>query len=70
MRRSVFNQSEIEFFLVHALEGTAISELIRIAGMCWKIEENNEHGRDLLGLSQYQVKFPPGPGQRVFTLRG
>ncbi len=56
MRRSVADPGEIEFFLAHALEGTAISELIRIAGMRSKIEENNEHGKDLLGLTQYQVR--------------
>ncbi|GAA1024859.1 hypothetical protein Aple_086940 [Acrocarpospora pleiomorpha] len=56
LRRSVADPAEIEFFLAHARVGTAITELIRIAGMRWKIEENNEQGKDLLGLTQYQVR--------------
>ncbi|WP_433412693.1 IS701 family transposase [Microtetraspora malaysiensis] len=55
-RRSVADPAEIEFFLAHAIEGTAISKLIQIAGMRWKIEEYNEYGKDLLGLTQYQVR--------------
>src|SRR4051794_15500407 len=33
-----------------------IPELIGVAGMRWKIEENNGQGKDLLGLDQYQVR--------------
>jgi SRSO17 transposase len=55
-RRSISKPSEIEFFLAHAPYATTISELITVAGMRWKIEENNEHGKDLLGLDQYQVR--------------
>ena len=29
---------------------------IAVAGMRWKIEENNAQGKDLLGLDQYQVR--------------
>ncbi len=56
IRRSVNAPSEAEFFLAHAPAGTAVTELIDAAGMRWKIEENNEHGKDLLGLTQYQVR--------------
>ncbi|MEU4534171.1 IS701 family transposase [Streptosporangium sp. NPDC023825] len=56
IRRSASAPSEVEFFLAHALTGTALPELIDAAGMRWKIEENNEHGKDLLGLTQYQVR--------------
>ena len=48
--------SEIEFFLAHAPDPTPIPELIAVAGMRWKIEENNAQGKDLLGLDQYQVR--------------
>jgi SRSO17 transposase len=47
---------EIEYFLVHAPIGTPMPVAVRIAGMRWKIEENNETGKDLLGLDQYQVR--------------
>ncbi|MEU7990604.1 IS701 family transposase [Streptosporangium canum] len=56
IRRSVAAPLEVEFFLAHAPAGTAVTELIDTAGMRWKIEENNEHGKDLLGLTQYQVR--------------
>lgn len=56
IRRSVNAPSEVEFFLAHAPAGTAVTELIDAAGMRWKVEENNEHGKDLLGLTQYQVR--------------
>jgi SRSO17 transposase len=56
IRRSTSDVDDIEFFLAHAPTGTALPELIMIAGMRWKIEEDNEHGKDLLGLDQYQVR--------------
>ncbi len=56
IRRSVSKPKEIEFFLAHAPEPTPIPELIAVAGMRWKIEENNEQGKDLLGLNEYQVR--------------
>ena len=56
IRRSVADPSEIEFFLAHAPDPTPIPELIAVAGMRWKIEENNAQGKDLLGLDQYQVR--------------
>jgi len=56
VRRSVSKPEEIEFFLAHAPEPTPVPELIAAAGMRWKIEENNEQGKDLLGLNEYQVR--------------
>jgi hypothetical protein len=56
IRRSVADPTELEFFLAHAPEPTPIPELIAVAGMRWKIEENNGQGKDLLGLDQYQVR--------------
>jgi SRSO17 transposase len=56
VRRSVSAPSQIEYLLAHARRGAPVGELIGVAGMRWKIEENNEHGKDLLGLDQYQVR--------------
>src|SRR5690606_484660 len=56
IRRSVTDPCEIEFFLAHAPLGTPITELIKLAGLRWKIEENNAQSKDLLGLTQYQVR--------------
>lgn len=56
LRRSISNPAEVKFFLAHAPTGTAVPELISVAGARWKIEENNESGKDLLGLDEYQVR--------------
>ncbi|MGP3921540.1 IS701 family transposase [Nonomuraea sp. 10N515B] len=56
IRRSVTDPAEIEFFLAHAPLGTPVTELIKLAGLRWKIEENNAQSKDLLGLTQYQVR--------------
>lgn len=47
---------EIEYFLLHAPSDTPMPVAVRVAGMRWKIEEDNEIGKDLLGLDQYQVR--------------
>lgn len=56
IRRSTKDSDDIEFFLAHAPIGTSTPELIAVAGARWKIEEDNEHGKDLLGLNEYQVR--------------
>jgi SRSO17 transposase len=56
LRRPVSRPGDIEYFLAHAPIATPIPQLIAVAGMRWKIEEDNEHGKDLLGLDQYQVR--------------
>jgi SRSO17 transposase len=56
MRRNTADHTDIELFLVHAPTDTPLSDMVTAAGLRWKIEENNEHGKDLLGLDQYQVR--------------
>jgi SRSO17 transposase len=56
IRRSISDPSEVAYFLVHAPHETAMPAMVAVAGMRWKIEENNEQGKDLLGLDQYQVR--------------
>ncbi|MFF7928423.1 IS701 family transposase [Streptomyces mirabilis] len=52
---------EIAYFLVHALVGTTVSEVIARAGGRWQIEEDNEINKELVSLAQYQFrKWPPG----------
>lgn len=67
IRRSIAAPSEVEFFLAHAPAGTAVTEVIDAAGMRWKIEENNETGKDLLGLTEYQVRKWDGWYRHVST---
>ncbi|MEU7990600.1 IS701 family transposase [Streptosporangium canum] len=67
IRRSVRDPAEVEFFLAHALAGMPVIELIGVAGLRWKIEENNEVGKDLLGLTEYQVRKWDGWHRHVIT---
>jgi SRSO17 transposase len=51
---------EIEYFLVHAPIDTPVPEMIRAAGLRWKIEQDKQTGKDQLGLDAYQVrKYTP-----------
>ncbi|WP_406316536.1 IS701 family transposase [Streptosporangium sp. NBC_01639] len=68
IRRSVSDPGDVEFFLAHAPTGTPITELIAVAGPRWKIEENNETGKDLLGLTEYQVRKWDGWHRHVSTV--
>lgn len=56
LRRSVSKPDEIAFFLAHAPLDAPIPELIAVAGLRWKIEENNAQAKDLVGLDQYEVR--------------
>ncbi|GGO78415.1 hypothetical protein [Nonomuraea cavernae] len=47
--------------------GTPVTELITVAGLRWKIKENNETGKDLLGLTEYQVRKWDGWHRHVTT---
>ncbi|MBT2401921.1 hypothetical protein [Streptomyces sp. ISL-100] len=41
---------------MHALLGTSLTEIITRAGGRWKIEEDNEINKQLVGLDDYQVR--------------
>ena len=56
LRRSISDPTDITYFLAHARHPTPATTLIRVAGTRWKIEENNEQGKDLIGLDQHQVR--------------
>ncbi len=56
IRRSIADPTDITYFLAHARHPTPAGTLIRVAGTRWKIEENNEQGKDLIGIDQYQVR--------------
>jgi SRSO17 transposase len=47
---------DIEYFLVHAPVATTMAEMVRAAGLRWKIEEDNKTGKDQLGMDAYQVR--------------
>ena len=64
IRRSVADPSEIEFFLAHAPDPTPIPELIAVAGMRWKIEENNGLSGARTGTRRLTSGFRPRPHTR------
>ncbi len=47
---------EYAYFLVHAPVGTPAADAISQAGIRWQVEEDNEQGKQLTGLDQYQVR--------------
>lgn len=56
IRRSITDPDEVTYFLAHAPDPTPATVLIQVAGTRWKIEENNEQGKDLIGIDQAQVR--------------
>ena len=47
---------DIEFFVVHATLATTMAAMVQVAGLRWKIEEDNKIGKDQLGMDAYQVR--------------
>ena len=56
VRRSVAAPGELAFYLAHAPEGTALAELVRVAGARWTIESLFEQAKGEVGLDQYEVR--------------
>lgn len=56
VRRAIANSAELTFYLTQAPEGTALSELVRVAGSRWNIESCFEQAKGEVGLDQYEVR--------------
>ena len=56
VRRSIAKPTELTFYLTHAPEGTALDELVRIAGTRWSIESLFEQAKGEVGLGHYEVR--------------
>jgi SRSO17 transposase len=56
VRRSIAKPAELTFYLTHAPEGTALTELVRVAGTRWSIESLFEQAKGEVGLDQYEVR--------------
>jgi SRSO17 transposase len=56
VRRSMADPEEITFYLTHAPHGTALAELVRVAGTRWAIESLFEQAKGEVGLDQYEVR--------------
>jgi SRSO17 transposase len=56
IRRSIAEPHELAFYLTHAAHGTALADLVRIAGTRWTIEACFEAAKGEVGLDQYEVR--------------
>jgi SRSO17 transposase len=56
IRRSVTDPDEVAHFLAHHPRRTAMTRLVEVAGMRWRIEENNEQAKSDIGLDHYEVR--------------
>jgi SRSO17 transposase len=56
IRRSITQPDELAFYLTHATDGTALTELVQVAGTRWAIEACFEAAKGEVGLDQYEVR--------------
>lgn len=59
-RRSLARPDEVAYYLAYAPNGTAVAELVRVAGSRWAIEEVFQAAKNECGLDQYEVRRYPG----------
>ena len=55
-RRSVANSEELAYYVCYGPAGTALKELVKVAGRRWTIEECFEEAKGQVGLDQYEVR--------------
>ncbi len=56
VRRSIADPEKATFYLTHAPQGTALAELVRVAGTRWSIESLFEQAKGEVGLDHYEVR--------------
>src|SRR3712207_4797296 len=56
VRRSIAKPTELAFYLTHAPEGTALAELVRVAGARWSIENLFERAKGEVGSDHCEVR--------------
>ena len=55
-RRSIATPEELAYYVCYDPAGTALAELVRVAGRRWTIEECFEEAKGEVGLDQYEVR--------------
>ena len=55
-RRSLRQPDEVAYYLVYALEGLRLAEMVRAAGTRWAIEDVFKLAKGQVGLDQYEVR--------------
>src|SRR6266700_1119645 len=56
IRRSLVDPSKRAYYRASGPASTQLSDLVRVAGSRWKIEEGLEEGKGEVGLDQYEVR--------------
>jgi SRSO17 transposase len=56
MRRSIDDPTELAYYLSYGPAQTTMSELIRIAGRRWAVEDSFEAAKGEVGLDEYEVR--------------
>ncbi|KAA0675619.1 IS701 family transposase [Roseomonas genomospecies 6] len=54
--RQRLGDGDLTFYLTCAPEGTALADLVRVAGACWTIESAFEMAKGEVGLDHYEVR--------------
>jgi SRSO17 transposase len=55
-RRSISDPTKISYYLCFGRRGTRLTELVRVAGSRWAVEESFQTAKNEVGLDQYQVR--------------
>jgi SRSO17 transposase len=55
-RRNLTDPTDLAYYLCHAPARTTLSELVRVAGIRWTIEETFQTAKGQTGLDHYQVR--------------
>ncbi len=55
-RRSLTNPADIAYYICFSPAGTALAELVRVAGSRWMVEECFQTAKNETGLDHYQVR--------------
>ncbi|MFF8595211.1 IS701 family transposase [Streptomyces sp. NPDC015220] len=55
-RRSLARPDEVAYYLAYAPAGTTVTELVRVAGARWAIEECFQAAKNECGLDEYEVR--------------
>lgn len=56
VRRSIEKPEELAYYVVFCPVGTALQELVQVAGKRWTIEESFEITKEEVGLDEYEVR--------------
>ena len=56
IRRRIAEPGKLAFYLTHAADGTALADLVQVAGTRWAIEACFEAAKGEVGLDQYEVR--------------